>query len=104
MLGLTVTEVYELDVKKLYNYLYGATLKREQDYNNGLTLAHGLAIKTAGAVWRNKDAQKPFKQVSWADDVMPNRHKRKISKAQKQTLERIKKQYGVDLTEQVKEN
>ena len=104
LLGLTVTEVYELDVKKLYSYLYGATLRREQDYNNELALAYGLALKIAGAVWGSKDAKKPFKNVSWADDVMPDRHKRKINKAQKQTLERIKKQYGVDLEAQVKEN
>lgn len=98
-LGISPGDFYNMDLKELLDFKFGVMQRRENEFNNMQNLLHRTAGKIAQAVWADKGFKTAFKDVHWTDDVYPDGKKKKAMRRQKETLDRIRRQYGINLVD-----
>lgn len=98
-IGLSLRDFYRCSVREFTMLQFGAMKKIEENINNKYSMAKYMASQISLAVWGDtkfKNGKVP--RVDLTSKILPDSDKRRVLKAQKETLERIKRQYGVDLT------
>lgn len=97
--GIQYGDFLEMDFRQLKSYELGVLQWRENDININKNILHNIAGKIAQANHGSKDFEKKIKDIDLTSTLQDNR-RNSISKKQIDTLERIKKQYGIDITKQ----
>lgn len=79
-------------------YQFGAMKKIEETVNINYSIAKWEAGEISLAVWGDKKFKtEKIPEIDLTSKILPDSDVRRIKKAQKATLERIKRQYGIDL-------
>lgn len=86
-----------MDLREYTDFRYGYMLSRENEFNNEQHLLHTISGKIAQAVWHDRDFTKQLKSVDWTSGILIDAIDKVIEKKQRETIERIEKQYGVKL-------
>lgn len=77
-IGVSYSELLDLDIRKFNMYVEGYILRRQQYMNDTLRINHMTAGKIAEAVWGSKRYKKPFKDIELLveEDVNSARNKK----------------------------
>lgn len=98
-LGIQLKDLLSMSMKMLVYYRAGVMQRYQNDYNNLLGFGKQTALKVSQAVWGNRHFNDKLNLVDWTSELLPENRQRIINMAQNQTLERLKRQYGVDVVE-----
>lgn len=98
--GIAYSELMHIDYKILNAFVLGSMQWRETEMNINKSILHNIAGKIAQANHGSKNFEKKIKDVDLTSRLRTENNN-SINKKQVETLERIRKQYGIDLTEEV---
>ena len=99
--GIAYSELMHIDYKILNALVLGSMQWRETEININKSILHNIAGKIAQANHGSKNFEKKIKDVDLTSRLRIEDNGNCINKKQIETLERIRKQYGIDLTEEV---
>lgn len=86
-----------IDYKVLRDYRYGKALADQNRINVNKNISHAIAGKIAQAVWGDKKFKSEIKDINLVSNILGSKDEFDIKKRQNATLERIRKQYGVEV-------
>lgn len=90
-----------MDYKILNAFMLGSMQWRETEMNINKSILHNIAGKIAQANHGSKNFEKKIKDIDLTSRLKLENNSNSVNKKQIETLERIRKQYGIDLTEEV---
>ena len=67
-MGISYTELLDLDIRKFNCFVDGYMKKRETWLNDSLAIGHRVSAKIAQAVWGSKDFKKEIKPFKITED------------------------------------
>lgn len=75
-MGITYSELLDLDIRKFNCLVDGFQKRRETNMNDQLQIGHRVAAKIAQAVWGNKKFKEPIKEFEFTkeNDVNASRN------------------------------
>lgn len=82
--GISYSEMLDLDIRKFNMYVEGYVLRRQQHINDTLMINHLTAGKIAEAVWGSRNYKKPFKTIELLKDSS-------VEAANREVIEFLKK-------------
>ena len=95
---MPISEFYKCSNRDFTMYQFGAMKKIEETVNINYSIAKWEAGEISLAVWGDKKFKtEKTPEIDLTSKILPDSDVRRIKKAQKETLERIKRQYGIDL-------
>ena len=66
-MGITYSELLDLDIRKFNCLVDGFSKRRETNMNDQLIIGHRIAGKIAQAVWGSKEFRKPIPKFEFAE-------------------------------------
>lgn len=97
-IGMSIVDFYRCSNREFTMYQFGAMKRFEEQINSDYATAKWQAAEISLAVWGDKRfAREKVPNVDLTSHILPDSNSKRIASAQKATLERINKQYGVDL-------
>lgn len=98
-IGMRLGDFYRCSNREFTMYQFGAMKRVEENINNRYSVSKYEAGQIGLSVWGDtKFKTDKVPELDLTSKILPDSDERRIRKAQQATIDRIKRQYGVDIT------